>query len=117
VVNAIAHIHIPTPRLPEEGFVAGEAAAMPVEGRFALAIRLSFHNYAPQQIPSGLALHQQAAYELGGNLLRRDGRRGIGGGIGKAWWLWGWLGWWLGWWLGERIEIQNKVGSSLKQPK
>ena len=28
-----------------------------------------------------------------GNLLGGAGRRRIGGGAGRAWWLWGWLGW------------------------
>ena len=69
VVDAIAHIHIKPPRLPKQGFVARGAAAMPMAGRLALAIRLRFHNHAPQQLPSGLALHQQAADEFGGNLL------------------------------------------------
>ena len=51
-------------------------------GRFALAIRLRFHNHAPQQLPSGLALHQQAAYELGGNLLGGAGEEALGvGGV------------------------------------
>ena len=68
-LNAIAHIGIKPPRLTEEGFVAGGAAAVAVAGGLLLGIRLRFHNHAPQQLPSGLALHQQAADELGGNLL------------------------------------------------
>jgi hypothetical protein len=34
---------------------------MPVAGGFALAIRLRFHNHAPQQLAIGVAFHQQAA--------------------------------------------------------
>ena len=61
MVNAIAHIHIKPPRLAKQGFVAGAAAAMPVAGRFALAIRLRFHNHSPEQLAIGLAFHYQAA--------------------------------------------------------
>ena len=45
------------------------AASMPVAGGLALAIRLRFHNHAPQQLHSGLALHQQAADEVACDLL------------------------------------------------
>jgi hypothetical protein len=67
---------------------------MPVAGRYCLGIRLRFHNHAPQQLPSGLALHQQAANELGGDDFGGaaeedsgqgweflDGRGGYGGGF------------------------------------
>ena len=94
MVDAIAHIHIKAPRLSKQGFVAGGAAALAVAGRFLLGIRLRFPNHAPQQLPSGLALHQQAADELGGNLLGGaseefsgkgrevlDGRGGYGSGL------------------------------------
>ena len=47
VVNAIAHIHIETPWLPEERFVAGGAAAVAVAGGLLLGIRLRFHNHTP----------------------------------------------------------------------
>jgi hypothetical protein len=69
VVNAIAHINVKPPRLTEEGFVAGGAAAMAVTGGLALAIRLRFHNHAPEQLTRGLAFHQQAADQLGGDDL------------------------------------------------
>ena len=82
VVNAIAHIHIPTPRLPEEGFVAGGAAAVAVAGRFLLGIRLRFHNHAPQQLAIRLALHQQATDEFGGNLLGGAAEEGLGEVLG-----------------------------------
>ena len=29
-----------------------------------------------------------------GKPARRGGRRRIGVGAGRAWWLWEWLGWW-----------------------
>jgi hypothetical protein len=41
-----------------------------------------------------LPFHQQAADELGGNLLGGAGVEGLGevlGGLGWAWWLWEWL--------------------------
>ena len=90
MVNAIAHIHIKPPRLSTQGFVAVGAAAVAVAGGVALAIRLRFHNHAPQQLAIGLALHQQAADELGGNLLGGAGEAGMGeelggrGGYGMA---------------------------------
>ena len=90
VVNAIAHIHIKPPRLSKERFVAGGAATVAVTGRVILGIRLRFHNHAPQQLTRGLALHQQAADQLGGNLLGGAGEEGLGevlggrGGYGMA---------------------------------
>jgi len=69
VVNAIAHIHIKPPRLTKQCFVAGGAAAVTVAGGLLLGIRLRFHNHTPQQLATFLALHQQAADELGCNLL------------------------------------------------
>jgi len=83
VVNAIAHIHIETPRLPKQRFVAGGAAAVAVAGGLLLGIRLGFHHHAPQQLPSGLALHQQAADQLGGNLLGGAGEEGRGEVLGE----------------------------------
>jgi len=77
VVNAIAHIHIKPPRLTKQRFVAGAAAAMPVTGGLALAIRLRFHNRAPKEVAIGLAFHQQAANELGGNLLGGAAEEGL----------------------------------------
>ena len=82
MVNAIAHIHIKPPRLTKQRFVAGGAAAVAVAGGVALAIRLRFHNHAPQQLAIGLALHQQAADELGGNLLGGAGEEGLGEVLG-----------------------------------
>jgi len=46
-------------------------AAVAVAGGLLLGIRLRFHHHAPQQLPIGLAFHQQAADELEGT-----GRRG-----------------------------------------
>jgi hypothetical protein len=69
VVNAKTHIDIKPPWLAKQGFVAGAAAAVAVAGRLALAIRLRFHNQAPQELATRLAFHQQEADELGGNLL------------------------------------------------
>jgi hypothetical protein len=80
VVNAIAHNHIETPWLTKERFVAGGAAAIAVAGRFLLGIRLRFHNHPPQQLAIGLAFHQQAADEVGGDLLGGAGEEGLGEG-------------------------------------
>ena len=77
VVNAIAHIHIETPWLTKERFVAGGAVAIAVAGRFLLGIRLRFHNHAPQQLAMLLAFHQQAADEVGGDLLGGAGEEGL----------------------------------------
>ena len=82
VVNAIAHIHIETPWLTKERFVAGAAAAIAVAGGVVLGIRLRFHNHAPQQLAIRLALHQQAADELGGNLLGGAGEERLGQVLG-----------------------------------
>ena len=64
VVNAIAHNHIKTPRLAKERFVA--RCAPPIA---PCALRLRFHNHAPQHLAVELVFHQQAADEVGGNLL------------------------------------------------
>jgi hypothetical protein len=83
VVNAIAHIDVKAPRLTKQGFVAGGAAAVAVAGGVVLGIRFRFHNHAPQQLASGLALHQQAADELRGDDLGRAGEEGLGEGLGE----------------------------------
>ena len=98
MVNDIAQIDIKPPRLPKQGFVAGGAAAVAACGGVVLRIRLRFHNHAPQQLPSGLALHKQAAVELRGNQLGRASEEGVGevlGGCGRSWWLWGWVDNWM----------------------
>ena len=89
-MNAIAHIDIEPPWLTEQSFIAGGAAAVAVAGRVVLGIRLRFHNHAPQQLAIGLAFHQQAADELGGDDLGGAGEEGLGevlggrGGYGMA---------------------------------
>ena len=80
VVNAIAHIHIKPPRLTKQGFVTGGAAAVAVAGGVGLAIRLRFHNHAPNQLASGLAFQQQAADELRCHDLSRAREEGLGEG-------------------------------------
>ena len=80
MVNAIAHIDVETPRLTKQGFIAGAAAPMPVAGGLVLRIRLRFHNHAPQEVAIGLAFHQQAADEVGGNNLGGAGEEGLGEG-------------------------------------
>jgi len=80
VVNAIAHIHVKASRLTKQRFVVGCAAAVAVAGRVVLGIRLRFNNHAPQQLAIGLAFHQQAADELGCNLLGGAGEEGLGEG-------------------------------------
>jgi len=64
---------------------------MNADDRFFLRIRLRFHNHAPQQLTIGLAFHQQAADELGGDDLggasEEDGGRCWEGvvAMGVAW--------------------------------
>jgi len=58
---------------------------MPVAGGLALAIRLRFHNHAPQQRSLGLAFHQQAADELGGDLLGGTTKEGLGERVWECW--------------------------------
>ena len=77
-MDAIAHIDIKTPWLTKKRFVAGRAAAEAVAGGLALAIRLRFHNHAPQQLAIGLAFHQKAADEVRGNLLGGAAEEGLG---------------------------------------
>jgi len=74
VVDAEAHIHIETPRLTKQGFVAGGAAAVAVAGGLLLGIRLGFHHHARHQLSIRLAFHQQAADQL---------RRNLHGGAGE----------------------------------
>ena len=78
-------------------FVAWGAAAEAVASGVVLGIRLRFHHHAPKQAAVLLAFHQQAADEVGGNLLggaskeglgerwgvRGDGRGGYGSGLGE----------------------------------
>jgi hypothetical protein len=78
VVNAIAHVDVKAPRLTKQGFVARGAAAMPVAGGLLLGIRLRFHHQNPQQLSIHLSPHQQAADELGCNLLGGAGEEGLG---------------------------------------
>jgi len=47
-----------------------------------LGIRLGFHHHAPQQRATFLALHQQAADELGGDDLGRAGEKELGQVLG-----------------------------------
>jgi len=65
-------------RLTKQGFVTGGAAAVAVAGGLLLGIRLRFHHHAPQQLAIGLAFHQQAADELGGDQFGRAGEEGLG---------------------------------------
>ena len=69
VVYPITHVHIPMPRLPKQGVVARGTAAVYVASGLALAISLCLHNHAPQQLPTGLTLEQQATNQLWCHLL------------------------------------------------
>jgi hypothetical protein len=53
---------------------------MPVAGRLFLRIRLRFHNRSPQEVAIGLAFHQQATDEIGGDDLGGSGEEGLGEG-------------------------------------
>ncbi len=49
-------------------------------GGLELALRLRFHNHAPQQFAIGLALDQQASNQRWGDLLRGAAEEGLGEG-------------------------------------
>jgi hypothetical protein len=53
---------------------------MPVASGLALAIRLRFHNHAPEQPAIRLAFYQQAADDLRGDDLGGAGEEGLGEG-------------------------------------
>ena len=62
-------------------------AAIALAGGLLLGPHLRFHNHAPQQLARRLALHQQAADELRGELVCRAGEdrlaqslKGVAGG-------------------------------------
>ena len=82
MVDAVAHIHIETPWLTKERFVAGGAAAEAVAGGVVLGIRLGFNHHAPKQAAILLVFHQQATDEVGGDQLGRAGEEGLGEGWG-----------------------------------
>jgi len=54
-----------------------------VAGGLLLGIRLRYHDDAPQKLAIGLAFHQQAADELGCNLLGGAGKEGLGEVLGE----------------------------------
>ena len=57
-------------------------------GGVVLGIRHGFHKHAPEQAAVPLAFHQQAANEVGGNLLCGAAEEGLGevlGGRGGYW--------------------------------
>ena len=47
-----------------------------------LGIRLGFNNHAPEELPIVLALHQQAANQVGGDQLGGAGEEGLGEVLG-----------------------------------
>ena len=62
----------------QAGDELSRAVPVAVTYRLLLEIRLRFHNHAPQQRTRGLAFDQQAADEVGGNLLGGAGEEGLG---------------------------------------
>ena len=78
VVDAIADIHIETPWLTKERFVAWGAAAEAVAGGVVLGIRLGLHHHTPKQAAVLLAFHQQATDQLGCHQLGRASEEGLG---------------------------------------
>ena len=62
----------------QAGDELSRAVPVAVTYRLLLEIRLRFHNQAPQQRTRGLAFDQQAADEVGGNLLGGAGTEGLG---------------------------------------
>jgi len=57
---------------------------MPVAGGLALAIRLRFHNHAPQQRSLGLAFHQQKPMSSGATCSAGRQKKDWGRGSGSA---------------------------------
>ena len=55
---------------------------MPVVGGLLMGIRLRFHYHAPKQLAIRFAFHQQAADELGGDLLGGATEEGVGEVLG-----------------------------------
>ncbi len=51
-------------------------------GGVVLGIRLGFHNHAPKKLATFLALHQQAANQLGGDDFGGTGKEGLGEVLG-----------------------------------
>ena len=82
MVNAIAHIDIEPPWPTAPSVIAGRAAAVAVPGTVVSGLRPPFHNHAPQQLAIRLAFHQQAADEVGGDLLGGAGEEGLGEVLG-----------------------------------
>jgi hypothetical protein len=64
VVNGIADIHVEAPSLTKQRLSP-------------CALRLRFHKYAPELLAIGLALDQQAADKVGGNLFCGAGEEGL----------------------------------------
>ena len=52
-------------------------------GGVVLGIRLCFHNRAPKDVAIGLAFHQQAADQVGGDQLGRAGEEALGEVLGE----------------------------------
>jgi len=94
-MSAIAHIDVKVTRLTKQNFVAGGAAAVAAADGLLLGIRLRFHHHAPQQLPIGLAFHQQAADEFGGDLLGGAGEERLGEVLGGRGGYRGGLGGWV----------------------
>jgi len=79
----------------QTGFRCWGCGGDTLAGGLFLGIRLRFHNHAPQQLAIGLALHHQAADELGSDELGGAGeegwrevlgrRGGYGSGLGDEW--------------------------------
>jgi predicted ribosomally synthesized peptide with nif11-like leader len=93
VVNAIAHIHIETPRLTKERFDAGGAPAIAVAGGVVLEYA-SVSTAKPKASCRPLGVSTAGSRSGRGRPARQGGRRRIGGGLGGlegSWWLWEWL--------------------------
>ena len=65
---------------PQQGFVAGGAAAVAACGGIVLGIRLRFHHHTPEQAAFCLAFHQPAANQRRGNDLCWTAEEGRGRG-------------------------------------
>jgi hypothetical protein len=76
--DAITHKTDKRPRLTKQDFILRAPVSIAAASGLLVRIRLRFHKNARQLLAIGLALHQQAADQLGGHFLAPTGEEGYG---------------------------------------